>query len=262
MSAQTLPNKENHLLPIAEIIRRAKELGFNFGFGDPYNRIRYYIKIGLLPNMVRRSAVGFSTEVGKGKLATQGHLPKDAVEKLLFIQGEREKGVDYPEIAVRLQSFSTIDAEAQAVADKPAIISQPTSSNFVSVNNEVSQETAKIFTTTTNILGSSRYQKVILAGFLSALLFVGGAVMANRFSDGRGGSNTGTNFQLVTSKTPVAESLLSAIGETVEATGGSVLAAEFAASDLGVNFNIPPITEVWHARLLASLFFLWLEPAP
>src|SRR3990172_3690213 len=46
-------NKE--LLPISEIIKRALERGVDFGSGNPENRIRYYIKFGLLPHAKRKS---------------------------------------------------------------------------------------------------------------------------------------------------------------------------------------------------------------
>src|SRR3989344_410221 len=84
-----LPTNFSDYLPLPQIIKQAKEGGFSFGAGDPYNRLRYYIRIGLLPNMVRRSIAGGST---------QGHLPASAVDLLLKIQGLREKGLDYEQI--------------------------------------------------------------------------------------------------------------------------------------------------------------------
>ena len=49
---------ENKLISFEELITRAKRRGLNFGKGNPYHRIRYYIKIGLLPHAKRRSFNG------------------------------------------------------------------------------------------------------------------------------------------------------------------------------------------------------------
>ena len=88
----SLPRSDT-FLPIPEIIKRARERGFIFGFGDPYNRIRYYIKIGLLPNMVRRSANGGPTE---------GHLPESVIDRLIEIQKLRHDGYDNDKILEKL----------------------------------------------------------------------------------------------------------------------------------------------------------------
>lgn len=56
---QTTPQTfSDKIISFSEIIDRAKNLGVDFGNGDPYNRLRYYTKIGLLPHAVRRSFNG------------------------------------------------------------------------------------------------------------------------------------------------------------------------------------------------------------
>jgi hypothetical protein len=49
-----MQKKEEKLIKIDEIIERAKELGVDFGKGDPKNRLRYLTKIGLLPHCQRK----------------------------------------------------------------------------------------------------------------------------------------------------------------------------------------------------------------
>ena len=42
------------LIPTKKIIELAQRLGVDFGAGNPEERIRYYIKLGLLPHAVRK----------------------------------------------------------------------------------------------------------------------------------------------------------------------------------------------------------------
>lgn len=45
---------EQNLVPTTEIIRQAQQLGIDLGQGQPMHRIRYLIKIGLLPHQIRK----------------------------------------------------------------------------------------------------------------------------------------------------------------------------------------------------------------
>ena len=87
-------NNEN-LISIDGIISLAKERGVDFGKGNPRNRLRYYTKIGLLPNARRKSFNGKNS---------QGTYPEEVVDLLVeidkklkagktvqFIKKEREK---------------------------------------------------------------------------------------------------------------------------------------------------------------------------
>jgi len=70
-------NGENEkLISIDEVIERAKRLGVDFGKGDPRNRLRYYVKIGLLPHAKRK--------VFKNKFP-EGAYPEEIVWKLFEI---------------------------------------------------------------------------------------------------------------------------------------------------------------------------------
>jgi len=88
-----LPKAKTSFLTIPQVVNKAKERGFVFGFGDPYNRIRYYIKIGLLPNMARKSVDGQPAE---------GHLPESVVDRLLRIQNLKDQGLDYNQILQKI----------------------------------------------------------------------------------------------------------------------------------------------------------------
>jgi DNA-binding transcriptional MerR regulator len=51
-------NQQENLISIEEFIARAKRFGVDFGNGDPKNRLRYYVKMGLLPHAQRKSFNG------------------------------------------------------------------------------------------------------------------------------------------------------------------------------------------------------------
>ena len=42
------------LISTEKLIEESKTKGIDFGKGDPYNRLRYYTKIGWLPHMQRK----------------------------------------------------------------------------------------------------------------------------------------------------------------------------------------------------------------
>lgn len=46
--------KKEILIPLEELIERAKKLGIDFGSGNPKERLRYYVKLGLLPYVQRK----------------------------------------------------------------------------------------------------------------------------------------------------------------------------------------------------------------
>lgn len=82
-------------LSVDEIITKAKERGIDFGKGDPYNRLRYYTKIGWLPNMKR-----LPDEEGNVK----GHYPLWALEIIFLVEDLKEKGFSNDEISRRVQT--------------------------------------------------------------------------------------------------------------------------------------------------------------
>lgn len=84
-----------NLISIDEVIKEAKELGVDFGRGTPYNRLRYYTKMGWLPNMKRKK----SGEKG----AAEGHYPEEVLQRLVLIQQLREDGYSNDEITAELE---------------------------------------------------------------------------------------------------------------------------------------------------------------
>ncbi len=83
------------LIAVSELIKKAKSKGINFGGGDPYNRLRYYTKIGWLPHMVRK--------VGK-KRSVEGHYPEWTLERLQSIVEWKAEGLSNAEVERRISA--------------------------------------------------------------------------------------------------------------------------------------------------------------
>lgn len=90
------------LIEIDKLIKQAKAKGVKFGKGDPYNRLRYYTKIGWLPHMTRK-------KTNQGKI--KGHYPNWALERILLIEKLKDQGLSNDQITEkvsnrkRLQNF-------------------------------------------------------------------------------------------------------------------------------------------------------------
>lgn len=82
------------LISVEELIKVLKENNINFGKGDPYNRLRYYTKIGLIPHMIRKK---------NSNNTNSGHYPKEVINKIIEIEKLKETGLSNEEI---LESFS------------------------------------------------------------------------------------------------------------------------------------------------------------
>lgn len=80
-------------ISIDKLIKQAKSKGVNFGSGDPYNRLRYYTKIGWLPHMIRKA-----DKAGNIK----GHYPLSSLKTLLFIEDLKSQGASNEEVLKRL----------------------------------------------------------------------------------------------------------------------------------------------------------------
>ena len=81
-------------LPIRQFVALAKKRGVDFGKSNPYNRLRYYTKIGLLPNMVR--------------IKSQGHYPMSALERLYRIEKYKKEGWDNKKILKSLKKEKVV----------------------------------------------------------------------------------------------------------------------------------------------------------
>jgi len=80
-------------ISVSAIVRNAKEAGYDFGSGNPINRIRHYIKLGLLPHMLRQQS-------GPHLSYTEGFLPLYSIVLLLKIQDLKQQGRNIDEIQV------------------------------------------------------------------------------------------------------------------------------------------------------------------
>lgn len=100
------------LLSIERFIELAVKKGVDFGKGDPYNRLRYYTKLGLLPHMQRKVDGGEVT----------GHYPLSALDTLLEIEKLKGLGLSNEMVAKKIRGLS---ANTGANAIKVARILTP-----------------------------------------------------------------------------------------------------------------------------------------
>ena len=84
------------LIPIEKFIEMAVKKGVDFGKGDPYNRLRYYTKTGLLPHMQRKVVDG----------EVIGHYPSSAMETLLEVEKLKSLGLNNQDIAKKIKGLS------------------------------------------------------------------------------------------------------------------------------------------------------------
>lgn len=92
----------NNLITIDNVIKQAKQKGVDFGKGDPYNRLRYYTKIGWLPHMTRQKD-------DEGSI--KGHYPAWVVDQIALIENLKVQGLSNEEIERQIKTknkFQTI----------------------------------------------------------------------------------------------------------------------------------------------------------
>jgi hypothetical protein len=87
-------------ISVDKLIKQAKSKGVDFGSGDPYNRLRYYTKIGWLPHMVRKTDK-------KGNI--KGHYPVSTIDTLLLIEDLKAQNLSNDDITKKLSSRSKVD---------------------------------------------------------------------------------------------------------------------------------------------------------
>jgi hypothetical protein len=98
-----------NFISVEKLIEEAKVKGINFGKGDPYNRLRYYTKIGWLPNMKR-----IMDDDGNVK----GHYPLWAVDRLVLIEQLKEKGMENDEISKKVATKNKFQNILTSFTDK------------------------------------------------------------------------------------------------------------------------------------------------
>ncbi|MBD3365743.1 MerR family transcriptional regulator [candidate division WWE3 bacterium] len=88
--------KSLRLLSVDQVIELAQKQGVDFGKGKPYNRLRYYTKLGWLPNMQRKGKNG------------EGHYPHWVINRLKLIQKLKDKGYSNEIIAETIEKREKI----------------------------------------------------------------------------------------------------------------------------------------------------------
>lgn len=76
-----------------KLIKKAKKEGVSFGSGNPYNRLRYYTKIGWVPHMIRKAVKGGSIV---------GHYPSWTLGRLSYIEELKSKGLSNEEVTKKI----------------------------------------------------------------------------------------------------------------------------------------------------------------
>jgi hypothetical protein len=97
------------LISFENLVEQAKQRGVDFGKGDPYNRLRYYTKIGWLPHMVRKKDDGGETK---------GHYEASALERLVLIEQLKSQNLSNEEISRRLQVKTKLQAVVTVLLSK------------------------------------------------------------------------------------------------------------------------------------------------
>src|SRR3989344_4683732 len=107
------------LLSTEKIIELAKEAGVDFGPGDAAERIRYFIKLGILPHAVRKTPdPTLSTTHYPLPTTPVGHLPAWTIKRLIQADKVYKKGASYPAIA---QKIKKIEARENRKFESPEI---------------------------------------------------------------------------------------------------------------------------------------------
>ena len=114
--------EEQTLLTTNQIIDLARKAGVDFGPGDPAERIRYFIKLGILPHIVRKipdKTSDFRLQTSDLPATPVGHLAYSSTKKLIDVDRLYKKGYSYPQIAQKLSSEEEVKAEQEEARQSP-----------------------------------------------------------------------------------------------------------------------------------------------
>lgn len=126
----------NSILPTSTIIELARQQGVDFGPGNPQERIRYLIKLELLPHQIRKTLKGNEARIVKRQAVTSdhsnrqtpeatsivtdkrlainspvGHLPYWTIDRLKEIDQLLKQGSSFPQIATRFARLASDESE-------------------------------------------------------------------------------------------------------------------------------------------------------
>jgi len=82
------------LINTRDLINELKKRNLNLGKGDPYNRLRYYTKIGWIDHMIRKK---------DSNGVVVGHYPYSVIEKIIEIEEFKKSGKTNDEISTLLK---------------------------------------------------------------------------------------------------------------------------------------------------------------
>src|SRR5205085_8389415 len=88
------------LISVENLIAESKKRGITFGKGDPYNRLRYYTKMGWLPHMIRKRDADDKS--------VKGHYPKEALDIVLMIEKYKKDGLTNEAITKTIKSKDNV----------------------------------------------------------------------------------------------------------------------------------------------------------
>lgn len=82
------------LINVKDLISELKKKNIDLGKGDPYNRLRYYTKIGWIDHMIRKK---------DSNGVVVGHYPINVIEKILEIENLKQLGKSNEEITTYIK---------------------------------------------------------------------------------------------------------------------------------------------------------------
>lgn len=139
-----MENEKEKLISIEDLIMKAKAFGVDFGKGDPKNRLRYYVKLGLLPHAKRKSFNG---------LPPEGCYPIKVLSMLIDIDRKIKEGKSVLEMKRELteqkkekseEKKSTTQEKKEAQEEKIFLFSPPIPSRVEITTTKLPLELLKI----------------------------------------------------------------------------------------------------------------------
>jgi len=86
-------------ISIKDLIEKLEKNKVDLGKGDPYNRLRYYTKMGWLPHMERK-------KTKSGKLS--GHYPNWVLKRITTICNFKKQGLSNDEVAKKINTQNQV----------------------------------------------------------------------------------------------------------------------------------------------------------
>ncbi|OGC38693.1 hypothetical protein A3K42_00180 [candidate division WWE3 bacterium RBG_13_37_7] len=98
-----------NFISLKELIKTAKKDKIDLGTGDPYNRLRYYTKMGWMPHMTRK--------VNK-RGGVEGHYPVWALDTLRKIQELRDTGQTNEDISKKIKANNSLKKVVNSIFEE------------------------------------------------------------------------------------------------------------------------------------------------